>query len=236
MLFKSFNRLFSGLYSPLTISLNLVLLLGIMSPALANYVPPSEPSSPPPSSTGTGGTRGGCGNNLGEEGEGLPFLVLAPQNHVGQTAATHPTVAWFVPDEEEYLVELFLDRYSEDASPQRVHSTEIPSEFGVMSYTLPDHLPALTPGDYRWRVVLVCDSNRPSSSPVADADLQVVASQRFAEESADAYAEAGLWYDALAAALETSEQLEWRSLLEDLSSLEDDERANKLLQISELDL
>jgi hypothetical protein len=71
---------------------------------------------------------------------------------------------------------------------------------------------------------------------VADADLQVVASQRFAEDSADAYAEAGLWYDALAAALETSEQLEWRSLLEDLASLEGDERASNLLQISELDL
>ena len=80
---------------------------------LVKYEPPAD-QKPPSDYTrgGTAGSRDGC------EGEGIPVTALAPLSHVGQTASTRPTFAWFVPDSTTKPVEFRLYEYDSNGKPQ----------------------------------------------------------------------------------------------------------------------
>ena len=85
---------------------------------------------------------------------------------------------------------------------------------------------------YLWQVALLCDPGNPSKDKLAKAMIEVVATppslkvalaQTFDPlKRAALYAQAGLWYDALAEALAAGSgtQAVWLDLVEDLSRLE----------------
>ncbi|NJN89033.1 MAG: DUF928 domain-containing protein [Leptolyngbyaceae cyanobacterium RM2_2_4] len=173
----------------------------LMAPyALADYVPPSEPSSPQESTSSTG-RRGGCDGEAETE-----LTALAPQSYVGQTISTHPTFAWFIPDTQPFQVEFRLFEYN-SGDRQLIQKIDLQSSPGIMSWSLPPDQPGLSTGQrYFWQVVVHCDLNRPSSALVAEAEIEVVEIPSDLEMELDAatddlarvrlYGEAGLWYDA----------------------------------------
>jgi Domain of Unknown Function (DUF928) len=174
--------------------------------ALAKYTPPKNPSKP--KETGTNTTRGGsC-----EGDSGAVLTALVPLSHVGQTISGHPTFTWFVPDRTSRPLQFRLFT----RSGQPLYRTEMQSQPGIMSVALPSNLPQLSIGQsYQWQVVLVCDRNVPSRNVVAAAEIQVVqpdaslqaqlAAAPTPQQRIDLYAEAGLWYDAIAEARKASE-------------------------------
>lgn len=222
-------------------SCTITLLLLLASPAWAGYTPPSQPSAPRGGNTTTTGRRGGCQGN-----ESDALTVLAPASHVGQTASTHPTFAWFVPDTASIPIEFHL--FSD--SGKIIYKTQLQSSPGMMSLALPETEPALQVGQgYRWQVTLLCNPNRPSSAIVSRAEIKVVplpASLGTSLKSvtdptaqADLLAEAGLWYDAFAtvaaqrnASLQTARQALLTSLAEVEATHGQNSRSAQLRQIA----
>lgn len=203
------------------ISLSLSLSLMVAPLAWAGYKPPKTPSAP--KQPGSNITRSGsCSPNATGE-----LTALAPFSHVGQTTTTHPTFAWFVPDQASYPLEfrLFLNQ-------QRLYRTEMQSQSGIMQFTLPPTENGLTVGqNYTWQVVLVCNPNSPSANIVAMAEIGVVkasselqrklATLQNSQQRADLYAKQGLWFDALASALkEPANQPIVLTLLDSLANVE----------------
>lgn len=193
-------------YSAGIASLILSVSLSIAPFAIAKYTPPKKPSAP--KETGTNTTRGGsC-----EANSAAVLTALVPFSHVGQTISGHPTFTWFVPDRTSRPLQLRLF----SRSGQALYRTEMESQPGIMSVALPANLPQLSIGQsYQWQVVLVCDRNVPSRNVVATAEIQVVqaaaplqtqlAAAQTPQQRIDLYAQAGLWYDAIAEARKASE-------------------------------
>jgi hypothetical protein len=173
--------------------------------ALAKYRPPPKPSSP--KGTGTNTTRGGsC------DGSTVGLTPLVPFSHVGQTSVQRPTFIWFVPDRQPYPLQFRLFK----ANGQPLYRTQLQSQPGIMQFSLPQDQPELTIGQtYRWQVVLVRNPNTPLSNVVATANIEVVkpsvaqqtqlAAAQTSQQRINLYAESGLWYDALAATIEASQ-------------------------------
>lgn len=219
------KRIYSRLLTSCVLSLSLA-----VTPAVAEYEPPADQRSPS-GYTSTTGSRGGC-----EASEGTPLTLLAPQRHIGQTASTHPTFAWFIPDSRPFAMEFTLYEYGSDSRPKLAHKLELKSSPGIMKLSLPQNKPGLVRGQrYLWQVAILCDPNYPSSDLVAKAEIEVVEmppslnrtlfTKMADHEMADLYAKAGLWYDALSEALGPAEDSRLRkvasTLLEDIAKLEE---------------
>ena len=187
----------------------LCLSLGIHNAALAEYKKTAENDAPQGDETTITGSRGvgSCSQEAVTS-----FTALAPYGHIGKSASTHPTFAWHIPDADTYPIQFRLYEYDATKSKgkgKNIVKTTLSSTPGVMTYTLPADFPGLTAGQkYIWRVVLVCNPNSPSQSLLVGTGINIVSqtpeiinqlnntSDRTAK--ADIYAEAGLWYDALA--------------------------------------
>lgn len=208
------------------------LSLAVTPAALAEYNPPSD-QRPPSGYTTSSGSRGRC-----EVSGGPPLTVLAPQKHVGQTASTHPTFAWFVPDSRPFVMEFALFQSVPGRKPKPVQKIKLQSSPGIMKVSLPNSKPGLAVGQrYLWQVALLCDPNYPSRDLVVKSEIEVVgmppalkmalSATRDRLEMAELYARAGLWYDALGEAIGhagDSRLEEFSStLLEDLAKLEEPE-------------
>jgi len=222
----------------LTVALSTAALsIVAIAPVLAGYVPPSNGTAPRAGSTAPGGVRtGGC-----SAASTTGLIPIAPQTHIGQTASTQPTFAWFSLESDSYLTEFRIAEYRDDGGFNVIYKTEFDSDAqvlpsGITTVSLSGTDVRLSPGTtYRWQALLVCDPNRPSESLVAEADITVVdastpdvSSATDAAERSLLYAEAGLWYDAIGAAL-TADSADGRdiqiTLLEDLAAIE--EQANR---------
>lgn len=187
-------------YSAGIASLILSVSLSLAPIALAKYTPPQNPSKP--KDTGTNTTRGGSCEN-----SSAGLTVLVPFSHVGETISGHPTFTWFVPDRTPRPLQLRLFT----RTGQLLYKADMKSQPGIMSVALPPNLPQLTIGQsYQWQVALVYDPKVPSSNMVATAEIQMVqpaaslqtqlAAAQTPQQRIDLYAEAGLWYDAIAEA------------------------------------
>ena len=202
-----------------------------MTVAQPQYTP--DPNSPPPKEpTDSTGSRGGCAGDTETK-----LTVLAPQSHVGQTASTHPTFAWFVPDSQPYPILFQLYEYDANGNRQLIKTINLQSSPGIMTLSLPEEESGLSVGErYRWQVVMLCNPNSPSSALVAEVEIDVVemspalkmalAATTNPIERTELYASAGLWYNALGEVL-NSEDGRTReftlSLLENLVELENSE-------------
>ncbi|NJL41355.1 MAG: DUF928 domain-containing protein [Leptolyngbyaceae cyanobacterium SM1_4_3] len=175
-----------------------------------NYIPPEGGS--PPSAPGIGGVRSGSCTGA----TNTAFTALAPSGHVGQTALTHPTFAWYVPDSQSLTIDFRLYVYGADGrlQPQPVYRTELNSAPGIMLFTLPETEPELLVGQrYYWRAGLVCDPNHGSETLIVDAEMQVVEGTVSQSER---------WYDLLreTQVTSTSEAQSLSALLLELAALE----------------
>jgi hypothetical protein len=194
------------IYSAGIASLMLSVSFWIAPVSLAKYTPPQNPSKP--KDTGTNTTRGGsC-----EANSSARLTALVPFSHVGETISGHPTFTWFVPDRTPRPLQLRLFT----RTGQLLYKTDMESQPGIMSVALPPNLPPLSIGQsYQWQVVLVCDPMVPSRNVVATGEIQVVqpaaslqsqlAAAQTPQQRIDLYAQAGLWYDAIAEARKASE-------------------------------
>jgi hypothetical protein len=122
----------------------------------------------------------------------LTVSVLAP-NETGFTTSDKPTIYWYVSEPLDTPVELTLTTTEplKDAVPPALEITlQPPIAKGVHALRLGDHGVALKPGvEYQWFVAVVSNPAQRSSDVVAGGAIKRV-------EPA-AYAQDGLWYDAI---------------------------------------
>jgi Domain of Unknown Function (DUF928) len=211
----------------LALSLVLILLsvcsFGAIAPALAAYKPPTKPSAPSRGTTITTGTRNSCFDELG-------VTPLAPQTHVGQTTASHPTFAWFVPPAAKSSPAIEFRLFT--ATGQRLYKASYPHQTGLMQATLPLAQPGLEIGQrYYWQVVVTCET---ATATVTTTEIERIAlapdlatalAAAQPPQQVQLYAVAGLWYDALAAAgpvTNSRPSASLLNLLDDLAQAEAD--------------
>lgn len=171
------------------------------------YTPPRGGSAP--TATGMGGARTGSCTREGS----TAFTALAPISHVGQTAAPRPAIAIYVPDGPPLPIDfrLYQSGTVTRPQPQLVYQTELDSQPGIMSVTLPSTEAELTVGQrYYWQAALICDPNHGSEDLIVGADLEVVAST---------VPESERWYDLLQIALNETPPSS-TALLQELSTVE----------------
>jgi hypothetical protein len=185
--------------------------------ALAKYVPPAKPSAPKdtlPRITRSGSCNAKVSGQL---------MALAPVSHVGQSVSKRPMFVWYVPDQESYPLEFWLL----DVEGQPLYQANLPSQPGLMQFSLPPDQPDLRAGQtYRWQVVMICNPNSPSESVIIEATINVVepplglptqlAASRTPQQRIDLYSENGLWYDALAEAIKGDRSRRYPSVVADL--------------------
>jgi hypothetical protein len=154
----------------------------------------------------TGGSRG--------KGDAAVTLdVLAPDD-VGTTTQEQPSLFWYQSKPANAKFELTLLQ-EKKVKPLVQVKVDQAAKAGIQRLKLSDHGVKLTPGvEYQWVVALVTDAENRSTDLVVSgaikrieptADLKAKTSQASPTTAAGIYAEAGFWYDALAA---ISDQIE----------------------------
>lgn len=161
-----------------------------------------------PSVRVTGGSRG-TGDTT------ITLDVLAP-DEIGVTTQEQPSLFWYQSKPAQAKFELTLLQENK-VKPLIQVMVERSTKAGIQRLKLSDHGAKLTPGvEYQWVVALVTDPDNRSSDLVASgvikrmepaADLKQKITKATPESLAGIYAEAGIWYDALAV---LSDQIEAR--------------------------
>lgn len=167
------------------------------------YKPPKRGA---PGGRVSGGTRG-------PERQAFVLTVLAP-DHTGLTVNEQPSLYWFISSPTSSPVE-FTVVDPGAAKPLLETRISSPVQPGVHRIRLADHGVRLVPDvPYRWFVAVVPDPGRRSKDILAGGAIErVELAEELREKLAQAgkakaphiYAEAGLWYDALAAISELIE-------------------------------
>jgi Domain of Unknown Function (DUF928) len=166
------------------------------------YVPPGRRGAPTR-------TQGGGSRNCGSEV--TPVTLLAPPDHVGLTTQGRPKLLWYSVSDSMLPMQFSI---VEPGMSEPVWSQELPeAKAGLNEIQLPDNVPELVVGRrYRWNISRLCSIRRNTDSTVVRGWIErVVANPIQAqlnakmslEERVNAYAEAGLWYDAIAQAAST---------------------------------
>jgi len=174
------------------------------APPLADDVP----SYKPPLRGAPGGRVGGA--SRGATGTTpLSIELLAPDGHAGLTTDPSPTIYYFV---SRAVSEPLILTISGPRQPHPLVETSIqpPRSAGIQSIRLADYKVQLLPGIlYSWSVSLAVDPHAPSRDIVATASIMRVAADPAIDPAtrsapplrrAALLAQAGLWYDAVAAA------------------------------------
>jgi hypothetical protein len=164
------------------------------------YVPPAE-GAPSDGRLVAAGTRG--------SGRRCPASVevLAPIDHLGLTTRADPTLLWHLAEDTACPVVFTLNDPRRIEAPVVERRIEGPFRKGIHSVRLAELAVRLDPGvDYEWSVALIEDETRPSRNPVTIAFVRRVeppstlaSGDGGAIGIAAGYAQAGIWYDAIAA-------------------------------------
>jgi len=189
----------------------LSVVIGPMRPVVADpvhHIPPSElsasiPFNPPnrgaPGQTRDAGTRPLC------QTPDLPFTAIAPYVNWGETTSQRPTFWLYIP----YAagdVEFFL-RNEQTQEELFRYTFRVQEAAGIHPFTLPPEMPELEPDKvYGWQLDFVCNPESRIKFRTTGVIVRRLPSEELAaaiasaspREQAILYAEAGLWYDALA--------------------------------------
>ncbi|MBD2458158.1 DUF928 domain-containing protein [Nostoc sp. FACHB-87] len=182
----------------------------------------------PPASAG-GSTRGSsCLKNKKQ------IVPLLPANKLGLTLAERPTLFWFVPESSVKTAKFVLLTDKDENSVYETTLT-LPNKSGIISFTLPKTAPELAVGKtYHWYLTVMCNSQDASTNPwvdgwvertEAEASLSAALAKAQPRKLPSIYAEAGIWYEALAtsAQLRRSEpknvraRVDWWTLLKSVN-------------------
>ncbi len=176
--------------------------LDLMPPALASdgirYRPPKLKRAI--RTAGTGSRSLSC-----DRASRTTLTLLVPDNHVGLTTEARPTFLASVSgvkSAEFSLVEPGV------AKPIFVQTVQ-PNAQGLVRVEMPKTAPELVAGkEYRWSLAVVCNPRRPSEDiytqsliqriQLASATQQQLTTAKSDQERGRIYADAGIWYDALA--------------------------------------
>ena len=163
---------------------------------LAQYVPPMRGA---PKTRVGGATRGGSD-------EASYVTVLAP-DHTGHTASERPTLYWYLTKSaSDIRVELTLiDEDGFDPLLEFELKRQLPA--GVQRLSLAEHALSLKPNiEYQWSVGIVRDPNERSKDIISSGTIRrIVLSAELTSKlqgldgkpKAIAFAQNGLWYDAI---------------------------------------
>ncbi len=163
-----------------------------------SFKPPSRGTAPPSAGGATRGETCLTGDK--------PLTSLVPPNLVGLTHSSHPTVFWYLPQSPAKTAKFLL--LSNDDSDVVFETTlNLPGTAGVVSFTLPEHLPPLEMNkQYHWYLVLGCSQTDQSANPSVEGwvervtpDAEMVSQLQKADlrQKAKIYAENGIWYEAV---------------------------------------
>jgi uncharacterized protein DUF928 len=210
----------------LKVTLATVLTLAMLwtSLAMTQSKPPEKPVPPSPAKdTPAPATsenapvykpplRGAPSGRVGSGTRGTPersilLYVLTP-DHSGLTTQEQPTLYWYISPSITYPIEFTLAE-NQTIKPMIEARLGSPSNGGVQRIRLSDYGVRLKIGvEYRWYIAVVRDSNNRSKDILAgglieridpSTNVRTRLSQTGALQAASVYAEAGIWYDALAA-------------------------------------
>jgi len=164
-----------------------------------------RPVYQPPQRGTPGGRVGGSSRGIEDK---LPMLSVLAPDHTGLTVQEQPSLYWYLSKTTTHPFEVTI---IEDRAIQPLLETRIstPIEPGVQRVRLADHGMRLSPGvPYRWFVALVVDPDNRSRDVLAGGTIERIAPPEALRAklaragktlAPSIYAEAGLWYDALAA-------------------------------------
>ena len=159
---------------------------------------------PPMRGSASSGRVGGGTRGIGD-GPTVTLEVLAP-DHTGLTVSPQPTLYWFVSQRIETQAELTI---VDDTSIDPLLELKLtpPIEPGIHALSLEEHGVQLAPNvAYQWFVAVVVDPKQRSFDILSGGEIKRVAQpsnlagqlQSIGSEGTPrAYAEAGIWYDAL---------------------------------------
>ena len=175
------------------------------APALPQYkspIPPKAPGFVPPMRGSPAGRVGGGSRGIGDKN--IPVLAVLVPDHVARTSSEQPALFWYIDAIPEPGTSLIFALLDEDSVEPISEITLTVTKPGVQRISLAEQGVKLEPGvEYEWSVALVLDPKQRSSDIIASGwAIRVDAPTKLGSEpSTDlvtAYAEAGLWYDALA--------------------------------------
>lgn len=139
--------------------------------------------------------------------------LLTPDSHTGLTAGASPTLYYYVSRGVSLPVNLSI-RAPNEARPLVDASLPPPRAEGIYAINLATYRAQLQPNVlYTWSVSVTVDPRSPSNDVVASATVMRTAATPSVDAAARAagpaqrvgvYANAGLWYEALAAAAENA--------------------------------
>jgi hypothetical protein len=200
---------------PLLLSmLQILLSLGVgislleVPPALAQtprirYKPKTK--RPPLTHSEAGGTRNGGADNL------VYLTALLSEEISPQTTKARPSFAWYLHNPKGKAVTLEF-ALIDPGIPKPLYRTTLKTDTkGLIAFQMPDSAPELQKDKaYRWTLIVVNDPKRTSLNQRLNGGIQRV--DRPASlpeltatpiEQTVAYAEAGIWYDAIQLASQT---------------------------------
>jgi hypothetical protein len=182
--------------------------------AAQNEAPSSAPQYTPPSRGVPSERVGGASRETTNGAILLPTIdLLAPDKHAGLTTSATPTLYFFVSQPVIWPMQFTI---SAAARPTPILEVSIPAPMaaGIYSLRTADYRVRLEPGVlYTWSVSVNLDTRSRSRDIVASASLMRTASDPALEAElrnappsrrVGLLAQAGLWYDAVAAAAETA--------------------------------
>ena len=170
-------------------------------------------------------TQAGSGTTTTAVNKDLSLTPLMPQdNHFGQTVSPYPTFYWYVPEVTAQAAEFVLMDEDDNETYTVKFQLQPTDQGGLISLSLPERagLPPLEIGkNYHWYFSLICDEFDRGTDIFTDGWVRRVAEPDVPLVTANDYAQAGIWFEALEILaeeqrLETTGVLnpEWRSLLD----------------------
>jgi hypothetical protein len=185
------------------IDLGVVSMPAPVTPVSAQQATVSQPVYKPPLRGAPGGRVGGA--TRGRDSDTPTVAVLVP-DHTGLTIQEQPTLYWFLSRPTSLPIELTVIEVNA-VTPMLETRLSTPERPGVQRISLADHGLRLVPGSiYKWYVALVADSNYRSKDILAGGliqrvepkDVRLEATPRDHLAAPGIYADAGVWYDAIA--------------------------------------
>ena len=169
-----------------------------------------RPEYKPPARGAPGGRVGGASRGTVKATTPLPTIeLLAPDQYAGQTTSPSPTLYFYVSQPIAWPTKFTV---SAPSRPDPVVEANIPApqQAGVNAIRTADYRVRLQPGVlYTWSVSVILNPKAPSRDIVAsasllrtapDAELESALRAAAAGQRAALFAQAGFWYDAVAAA------------------------------------
>ena len=188
----------------------LVLLAGVAVGSSGH----SQTGEPPPAQEGgsvykppprgaPGGRVGGASRSAAAPRVALPVIdLLAPADHTGVTSRADPTLYFAISRAAQWPVQFTISAPMQ-AAPIVDVAIPSPAAAGLYAVSTDAHRVRLQPGTvYTWSVSVVLDPRAWSRNIVASATILYDPATAAVAPGAAALADAGLWYDAIAAAVQ----------------------------------